>query len=97
VHRFRFLGCQVEQNGCLLNMGTGAGVEIIVELVITIMRWGKGTRADHFDGWLGTSVSSAHTAWIISARSFSDSAIKLQRAWDCCFMSSSRLYDCWRS
>jgi len=78
-----------------VSSGTGAGVtKVTVEFVIAL-GWGNGTR-ESFGGWAEMSLLTLLVIWVISVTSLSDNAAKLQRAWDCCCMLSSRLWDCWR-
>jgi len=69
-------GCGVEgKNGSLMILGTGAGVEIIVDLVITI-GLGEGTRAI-FGDWAEKRLLTTFVTWVINATSLSDIATKL--------------------
>jgi len=88
VHGYIILGCGVEGNHSLVILGTGAGVKVIVHLVIAI-ELGGGTKAI-FGGWAEKRLLTTLVTWVISATSSSDIAAKLLRVWDCCCMSSSR-------
>jgi len=82
-------GRGVEGDGGLIS-GTGAGIEIIVDL-IDAMGLGKGTRTIlgcRAEQRLSTTLAMR----VMTATSLSDIATKLLRAVDCCCMSSSR---CW--
>jgi len=81
-------GCGVEGNGNLVILGAGAGIEIVVDLIVA-MGLGEGTIRG---GWAEQKLSITLATQVMIATSSSDIAARLLMVVDCCRMLSSR---CW--